>query len=105
MGGDEFAVLLPETADGSAHAALAKMLGGVQEAVAAASLDASLSVGAVWTRFQGPGVDDLLREADTAMYQVKGAGKAGLLLAAASTAPDTTRIYRPDRASTTVRTP
>ena len=86
IGGDEFVVLLdsrdpcPDTA--ARHALEAATL--VREALAA-PLDLkgkpyriAASIGIALARPGGPGAHDLLREADTAMYHAKAAGRDGV---------------------------
>lgn len=102
MGGDEFALLLPETAAEAAAAALLKVQARADAAIAAAELGATVSIGGVWSRRLHAGVDGLLRQADAAMYTVKAAGKAGVLLCEDGTPPDPAAIRRPVRPSETV---
>ena len=87
LGGDEFALLLEDVA--SADAALA---------VAARAIDAlaepfdlggqptrtSVSIGVAFRSAQGATFDDLLQDADAAMYQAKAAGKGRAVLFAGS---------------------
>ena len=78
LGGDEFAVLLPDTAGEAADHALQK---GRQEALAGikeGGWPASLSIGAVSCFGDHVDVDNLLRQADALMYEVKAAGKNGV---------------------------
>ncbi len=78
VGGDEFVLVVPDL--GSAHHA-ARVALRVQEAVTAPSRVAGLdvtvecSVGISVAPQDGTGVEDLLRQADLAMYEAKGAGK------------------------------
>lgn len=103
MGGDEFALLLADTADSAAYAALVKVQAAVCAAIDAERFEATLSIGAVWSRFPVADVDVLLRQADAALYAVKDSGKDGMLLSAAGRPPDPTTIHRPPLPSPTVR--
>jgi diguanylate cyclase (GGDEF)-like protein/PAS domain S-box-containing protein len=82
-GGDEFFLLIPElhAADAEAHAEAAaeRVAAALSEpfSVAGVTLHVSASVGvSLFPRDAGDG-DELLRHADTAMYQAKRAGRAG----------------------------
>ena len=74
MGGDEFAVLMPETDGPLAHAAARRLADGIR-----ASFDGtpplSASIGIVSFTDTAAGTDDVLRRADQAMYEAKHAGK------------------------------
>lgn len=83
IGGDEFVVLLPPAMTDSASCSLMAL--AVAEKIHAAlqqsiELDGqpshtSASIGITLMSAQSPSVDDLLREADTAMYRAKDAGR------------------------------
>ena len=83
MGGDEFVVLLPGLADNPADAArLARLTADkLREAlhkpylIDAQSFTSSASIGVVLVEPLELNCDDLLREADTAMYRAKAAGR------------------------------
>jgi len=86
IGGDEFVVLLSHLASDSANAGNAAQL--VADKVRAAlaqefdiegqSYACSASIGVTLMPKFGQSADDLLREADTAMYRAKGAGRNGI---------------------------
>jgi diguanylate cyclase (GGDEF)-like protein len=78
VGGDEFAVVMPDTSADAALVALKKCRGAALVAIGEAGWQASLSIGAV--TFVGGEVDveALLRHADMLMYDVKSAGKDGV---------------------------
>ena len=83
LGGDEFAVLLEELPDEKTVTAIAERLLAALEAPLEArgrriQVEASLGV-AVGVRGDCE-VDELMRRADVAMYQVKAAGKRGVAL-------------------------
>jgi diguanylate cyclase (GGDEF)-like protein len=78
IGGDEFTVLLPDTGGEAADLALEK---GRQEALAGireGGWPASLSIGAVSWSGEHIEVDELLRQADALLYEVKAGGKDGI---------------------------
>ncbi len=101
MGGDEFALLLPDTSGEDAWTALLKVRESAHAAIILEELDASVSVGAVWTGGERSGLDALLRQADAAMYEVKGAGKDGVLACPAGHAPHAADIRRSENLITT----
>ncbi len=77
IGGDEFAVLLPETTIKGA-VGVATKLGRALQAFGAnlsqAIPDLSFSAGVAQMRFEDDSIDDLLARADTVQYQAKAAG-------------------------------
>lgn len=78
IGGDEFTVLLPDTGGEAADLALEK---GRQEALVGireGGWPASLSIGAVSWSGEHIEVDELLRQADALVYEVKAGGKDGI---------------------------
>ncbi|MHB1467577.1 MAG: EAL domain-containing protein [Solirubrobacteraceae bacterium] len=88
LGGDEFAVLLPRTSSGEAQALSASLATGVREDCAVAlpgGRAVTLSVGV--NSFDRPGervsADDILIDADSAMYAAKDAGKNRFVVASA----------------------
>jgi diguanylate cyclase (GGDEF)-like protein/PAS domain S-box-containing protein len=77
LGGDEFAVLV-EDLDGDGAAALAeRILAAMREPVALGSRDVvcGMSIGVASARAGEAGTDDLLRDADLAMYAAKRGGR------------------------------
>jgi diguanylate cyclase (GGDEF)-like protein len=78
MGGDEFAVLFPETGADAALAALRKLRRALAEAMAAERVDVTFCVGVVTALRPVDSVDDLLQHADGLMYEVKRGGKNGI---------------------------
>jgi diguanylate cyclase (GGDEF)-like protein len=78
MGGDEFALLLPETPFAQAEGALKKLLSRVNEAMEEGGWDSSVSIGAV--TFEAPvnSADEALRLSDRLMYQAKSEGGDGI---------------------------
>jgi diguanylate cyclase (GGDEF)-like protein len=79
LGGDEFAVMLPEVADpvGQGRTIASRILGGFKLPVAAGSelVSVHLSVGIAASLQSGRDSNELIRNADVAMYQAKSKGK------------------------------
>ncbi len=83
IGGDEFVVLLPPAMQDTgacslmALAVAEKIQAAMQQAIELDGLvcNTSASIGVTLMSAQSPSVDDLLREADTAMYRAKDAGR------------------------------
>lgn len=79
MGGDEFSVLLPELQDSAeAHKVASSIIEALAEPVRIFGRDvfATASVGLCVSNKEGAKVSELLRSADTAMYEAKANGKA-----------------------------
>lgn len=79
MGGDEFSVLLPELDDSAdAHKVASSIIEALAEPVRIFGRDvfATASVGLCVSQKEGAKVSELLRSADTAMYEAKANGKA-----------------------------
>jgi diguanylate cyclase (GGDEF)-like protein/PAS domain S-box-containing protein len=78
LGGDEFVVLLDGVTQDEAETAAARMLQVLSDPVAIGGtplvITGSIGVASVSAAEQ-PAADDLLRDADTAMYEAKGAGR------------------------------
>jgi diguanylate cyclase (GGDEF)-like protein len=75
LGGDEFAVLLPETPADAAREAMEKVRSDLAGAMAARGWPVGFSIGLVTAEDPIGGAQDLVREADALMYEVKRAGK------------------------------
>lgn len=78
LGGDEFVALLPEvTGDGDAERVAARVLEVMREPIVVGGQECfvTASVGVSLFPRDGDSVVDLLRNADVAMYSVKGAGR------------------------------
>ena len=77
LGGDEFGVLLEEDVDGATRAA-ERLIGALvgTYAVTAGELQVGVSIG-VAARQGAEELDELLRQADAAMYAAKASGKGG----------------------------
>lgn len=76
FGGDEFAILLPETDAEDAQIISGRFLRAVARAVRARGWPIGLSVGIVTVKGGTVGVDRILQLADSMMYQAKAAGKS-----------------------------
>jgi len=74
MGGDEFAVLMPETASDVAEAAAGRLAKGLREAFHG-NPSVTASIGIVSCTDAAVGPDDVLHKADRAMYEAKSKGK------------------------------
>lgn len=77
IGGDEFALLFPETDKVGARAVLETVLGRLHQDMTRAGWPVTASVGSVTTT-EATTVESLLRQADQVMYEVKRTGKAAL---------------------------
>ena len=71
MGGDEFAVLCPETDEESARAALAEVLVRLDEEMQTGGWPVTFSVGVVTCHEVPPTSEELVKMADDLMYSVK----------------------------------
>jgi len=74
MGGDEFAVLMPETASDVAEAAAGRLAKSLREAFHG-NPSVTASIGIVSCTDAAVGPDDVLHKADRAMYEAKSKGK------------------------------
>jgi diguanylate cyclase (GGDEF)-like protein len=83
MGGDEFVVLLPETALDGARPALERLHSALKEALAAMEPGVGVSIGAVAFDRPPADLDILVGTADRAMYAAKTSGKNRLTIEAA----------------------
>ncbi len=79
LGGDEFGVLLSDLDVDGAKAVVDKVHDVVNETVVCNDWPVTASIGAVTFVNPAPGVDEMIREADTLMYEAKRAGKARAL--------------------------
>jgi diguanylate cyclase (GGDEF)-like protein len=77
MGGEEFAVLLPNTLSNEAALLAERLRQSVEHLsfkVPGASLSVTVSIGVVMITGEMSGIDDMLRNADAAMYRAKRCG-------------------------------
>ncbi len=87
VGGDEFALLLPETAEPGACRALEKIRQAVPRAVDMVPWPVTISVGAVTFSNFNESVDQMLHRADELMYAAKRSGKNQVSFRVACHAP------------------
>jgi diguanylate cyclase (GGDEF)-like protein len=79
FGGDEYVIMLPETPTDAASAILEKIHRQLNQAMSAHNWQVSFSIGAITYLKTPPGVDEVIKEADMLMYEVKRSGKNRLL--------------------------
>ncbi len=80
MGGDEFALLLPETAPDQARTVVEKLRAALEGEMERNGWSVGFSVGVITAGAPPPGVEALLQAADTAMYEAKRGGKRRTIL-------------------------
>jgi diguanylate cyclase (GGDEF)-like protein len=80
IGGDEFAVLLPDTAVDSASTVLQRLHASYAEALSDLPVSVTPSIGAVTFAAPPSSVDTAVRLADAVMYEVKRSGKNAAML-------------------------
>ncbi len=97
LGGDEFAVLVRRLDSESSAVALAdRLMEGLRKPflVAGTELNTSASIGITFSALGYTSPEDVLRDADTAMYKAKAAGKARYALFDASLHTEVARRLR-----------
>jgi len=75
LGGDEFGLLLPETGAEQARAAVEKLRAALDAAMAAHGFSVTFSIGVMTFPAPPASVDELVRQADALMYEVKNGSK------------------------------
>ena len=78
IGGDEFALILPETDQEAACTAIGKIHEGLKELVREKKWPVTFSIGVVTCTRIPPSLDNLIEIADSAMYTVKADKKNGV---------------------------
>ena len=78
MGGDEFALLFPETGKGSAEVAMQKVQNRLIAALTERSLELTFTMGGVICVGAPQSVDGLIQRAEALMYRAKEEGGAGI---------------------------
>jgi diguanylate cyclase (GGDEF)-like protein len=78
VGGDEFALLLPETGTTDALLVLERMGDAVRELARKQSLPVGVSIGAVTYPVAPDSIDEMVKRADALMYDVKQTGKGSI---------------------------
>jgi diguanylate cyclase (GGDEF)-like protein len=81
MGGDEIAILLPETNRDGAEHAINKIRRILMEEIKLVGIPVAFSTGVAFFKDPPETVDDMLKIADGLMYQAKSEGKGGLYFA------------------------
>lgn len=79
LGGDEFVVLLEAITEDGADEVAKKLIRGLSEpyVIEQYSISVSVSIGIALSPVQGENVQELMRQADNALYQVKTSGRNG----------------------------
>jgi len=93
FGGDEFVILLPETPADAAATFLEKIQFQLNQSMSARDWPVSFSIGAITYPKSPPGVDEVIKKADTLMYEVKRSGKNRLLHIEATEAANGKRAF------------
>jgi diguanylate cyclase (GGDEF)-like protein len=75
FGGDEFAVLFPETSQDSARSALTKFQTGFSEEMKQRNWNITFSAGVLTCNIPPPSTNELIRMADELMYSIKRGSK------------------------------
>lgn len=75
LGGDEFSLFLPDTDQAMAGAFVTRLRDNLLASTRAPGLEPTFSIGVVTFLTPPPGVADVLRAADVAMYRAKRSGK------------------------------
>ena len=78
MGGDEFAVLLPQTDMSAAGVVLGKMVRALDDAMQQHQWAVSFSIGTATFCPPPDSVQEIISQADAAMYSVKATGRSGV---------------------------
>ena len=78
IGGDEFALILPDTDDRGARQAISKLTQELHEALGASSCGVSCSIGAVTIQDAATSLDRAVATADRLMYEAKRNGKGAV---------------------------
>jgi diguanylate cyclase (GGDEF)-like protein len=80
MGGDEFAILLPDCDENGCRAALSRMQSGYRQMVRERGWPSTMSIGCARYTYVPASVDKMISDADSLMYEVKDSGKDRLNL-------------------------
>ena len=80
FGGDEFAILLPETTADGAREIGGRLAEVLRERLGAAGFPLRLSIGVAAFGAHGLTLDDLARTADKALYAAKGSLRLGRIV-------------------------
>jgi diguanylate cyclase (GGDEF)-like protein len=75
MGGDEFAIILPNTGKDAAGEVLSKVLRALDESMLQGKWPVTFSIGAVTFLSPPESLQQMIRHADRVMYSIKSTGK------------------------------
>jgi diguanylate cyclase (GGDEF)-like protein len=75
MGGDEFAIILPNTGKDAAGRVLSKVLRALGEAMLQGQYPVTFSIGAMTLLTPPESLQEMIRQADRVMYSIKSTGK------------------------------
>ena len=75
MGGDEFAILMPETGEDGAKVVISRLTSSIKDAGKKSGWPVTVSIGMVTCEDDACSIDELIKRADALMYKVKGSGK------------------------------
>ena len=78
MGGDEFVLLLPDTGADHGHTAVTKLFERLNESMRLKRLPVTFSIGVVTFKDNPCPVDDMIKKADSLMYEIKNEFKNGI---------------------------
>ena len=78
MGGDEFAILLPETSAESARCVVERLHSELSEAMQSREWQVTFSIGVITFCDPAESADEMIHAVDTLMYSVKREGKAAM---------------------------
>lgn len=81
MGGDEFALLLPETNQETAHNVVTRLQGILQEEMQRSQWRITFSMGVLTCNQNLPGLNEILHQVDELMYSAKNNGKNAICFA------------------------
>lgn len=75
IGGDEFVLILPHTGEADAAATLEKLRSAFCDSIKKSNLPITLSIGAACFEVPPSNKEEIIKQADTLMYNVKSSGK------------------------------
>lgn len=93
VGGDEFVILLPETGAQQVPAVIAKIREKLAVAMAEGDWPVTFSMGVLSCTVKEHSIDDVLKQVDALMYDVKKGGKNSVRYEMLSTLPDATILH------------
>lgn len=75
MGGDEFAILMPETDEAGARSVVSRLSKSISDAAKITGWPITVSMGVIVCMDQACTLDSIIKKADSLMYSVKNSGK------------------------------